>query len=838
MERTGVIKVAEIEQRPLLTPTQKDTLVRTGLRYLRDSGIQINPKTVNGAGGVILDAFERGLKTKGKPFVTEREGVTTFVKIGLEERKEIQKKASDVVSNIIGLQVIHPEYHGPLAIQTQSVIAARSNLRDFAIQQDIKPSEDLVNLVDSRTQELNVHTNAVISKLPENIATAVKSRELTTDEKAKFIRNVITGIVFTNDASPIITTTMLHEYNKLFNKNKTSYFTKESLEKVQKVFEGNSELLTGLFFQTRETFNSTPSLADDKKDQLFASFRNTLLLLNPAAEEEQISLNPSDIENPSVQTLWDEGYSDVIKGHLIPRREILRIANRQAQAARQNERSKRIYTALRAWNLLDKERESYPNSVQALKAKIEKQKQKVKSLDARGTFVLGHIDLGMANNLVSFAERGVSVYSRIVSQYNSEISESRSRARQLAMFKNSILRWQNEGKPLEIPQEMYITILEHKKRGLSRSITALDNRLHRLRSQVEAELEYYKNKKVLNDEFFQNTTIGRNNNEEMTKYVRELVKRFNKGEDIDILNIENFDSMKYWVRKELNAILSNQKLGKISGIIELSKEEKEKYKKHLRSGIVTPEVNKLITRSVLGRLSDNLENASLINSKLQRLNRKRNIIDQTIYTHKRDNLPVPKEAYKDLNWAFNLYNEQRVSTIPSNIKGKRYKNAKDFINAGNPQVLWAILPGRINKETFKKALETFQETGKRLRRELPSTVQMKLRSESVKRYLSQIDNPLLSLDYAPYISTPRFLELLERKQVLLRRHFDLPSYEEREKKASEELRHVLHQREHIAARLELKGLEADYEKLTKELTPENKFLERMKRLGLAQEINN
>src|SRR3989344_5398327 len=154
-EHRGLVPVTAIEQKPLLTSSQKDTLVRSGFRYLQDNGIQANPKSVEKAGEVVLDALSRGLKSQGKTSITEKEGVTRFIKIGFEERNAIRREAKAIidestVSNV-GLR-----YIGPTALPLDLIDDVRGEANNFILTPDISKSEQLVSIENQRRDELDV----------------------------------------------------------------------------------------------------------------------------------------------------------------------------------------------------------------------------------------------------------------------------------------------------------------------------------------------------------------------------------------------------------------------------------------------------------------------------------------------------------------------------------------------------------------------------------------------------------------------------------------------------------------------------------------------------------
>src|SRR3989338_11101103 len=184
MERAGGLVVSSVEERALLTGKQKDVLVRFGLKYLQDRNVHINPKTVETAGEVMLDALDRGLRTQEKSFISEKESVTRFVRAGLKERDAIGREARTIIEETNSSSV-YGSFLGSTALPVGLVESAKKELVNFVLNPNVDNCEQLILFAKQRQEELENLLELAILQLPQEVQANARKRELTQDEKAK-----------------------------------------------------------------------------------------------------------------------------------------------------------------------------------------------------------------------------------------------------------------------------------------------------------------------------------------------------------------------------------------------------------------------------------------------------------------------------------------------------------------------------------------------------------------------------------------------------------------------------------------------------------------------------
>lgn len=832
MERTGLIPVEAIDQKPLLSNSQKDTLVRMGLRYLQNNRITINPKTVEAVGEVVLDALEKGLRTEGKQFLLEREGVSMLVNKGFAKREEIRQEARKAIENHIGAIELSHQYIGQLAIPAESVSAARQTLNNFTLSAKIEPCEKIVEITNERKEELAALSAVAISQLPEDLARVVKRRELSVEEKARFIRNIITSIVFRSTGNPIISADELLDFNNRNSQNPNVNFNDSQMQQVKGYFDSNNSLLAGLFTQTKQSFNSSSTLSEDSKDLLFNRFRSTLLLLHPALEEVPISVDPNDIDKGDRQTIWDKGLALKFEGFVIPKRDTLRAAVRQAFADRINSHEQLLNSALMAWANYEANRQSYPGRLAQLSLQIAKQKDLVESFESKGYFYPGKEDLRLVNFLVENAQRKANESKYAFKFYKDSVASSRARAYKIAVFKNQVFAWQEFGQHLEIPADMYVEILSKKGRSLTRSITNFEGKLSIQSAAINRLFAFHHNKGLLNEKVRDMLELENRPEGQILNFVNNQVARIDNGRAIEIFDMAKLPSVRDFLRSELKLIIASKVQRKKVGLAYLSDDELKRLKIYLQKDILNPNALRIVAKSTLARIANELNTAVSIRKKLSDLHQNRDQIEQEIRKYRLEDIPVPKSAYKILGQVFDLYNELMVASMPINLRGSRETQARTLSQMGNPDALRAILPMRVDKKTFKNALEKYR-VDRKLRRKGQIYFPPEDRLKVASNFLNLIDSSILSLNYAEGIQTSRYLELIARKQSVVHRYFRIPELEKENAAAQENLKWRKHQRDLVEARIGLRNLKQKYHELITQHKPNIVFLNRMRELGLA-----
>lgn len=814
MERSGLVPVNTISESPLLSSKQKEVLGRAVFNYLHGKQFQITPKSVEVGGAVVLDALNRGLAAFGKTELAPQDGVTKYVKRGLELREAIRREARPVVEEAIRFDFC-ADYFGPFALPSSLVNSARQEIAAaFYLTANITNSERIVNLRQERMEELDSLVSMVISKLPQDIQENARHREMGVSEKAKLVRNYIASIVFRENESPIITIDDLMEFNSRFVQNPAEYFGEDSFSKL----ESQSEYMRGLFEQACETFKSSSTISFESRARLFSTFSRGLLLLDPVLEEEPIIVDPAR-RGEGVLSLWDRGMAINVDGFLIPKPDALMAAGRQAQASRNSGSHARFREAIHTWNHYQLMKEQLPPKVEGLSKQLASQRAIVDNLESKRNFADPKEDLSLVDVRVDWAQRDFSSARESLNLNRDSIARARSRAHRLAIFKNQVAKNKDSDSPIRIPRDVYLELLTSKAGSLGRSVTILESRLARNKRRG----------------FYFLATFGFNwsEDERIEGKLSYIEKSFNDVRTGEISSIfgDNYRDFIPIIRSELRKIVNNPNYRKLVGLADLTDSEISRLKTFLTLDITHPEVLKTVSLSLLGNPAARLRAPALMEEKLTNLKDVLFQRHQEMDRYRGQDVPDPVASREDIDQLLVLYREARIASIPTKLGHDSEAAAKHLVQFRRIDSLLAILPPMVDKTGFGESLLEYLENGT-LRYKRKGFLE-KARQEVAKIFLDLLDSSILALDYAEGMRTSRYLELLSRRSLLLFRYFQIPELRQKHDEASEKLERITGQRKLVLERLNLKHLEAEYHHLTVEYKPEVAFLRRMTELGFA-----
>lgn len=479
-QESGLVAIDSISARPLISHAQKETLVRIGLRYLQEKRIPINLNTVQGIGEVVLDALGRGLAQTGKTHLEEKESVSKFVKVGFEIRERIKDTARKTVDQS-QVSAVNTNYLGPLAVPRSMVKSAKRELVNFDMNPKINTCEQLIQLTNQRQIDLDTKVELVILQLPEELQINVRKRNLTTDEKAKLIRNLITAVVFRKDKNPIISIDELWEFNQSYKINRHIFFTSDDFERISEF----GKYVADLFEQTKETFSSASLLSYESKDQLFRTFGANLLLLHPALEEEQIIIDPEKYDSGT--SLWDSGFAVEIEGFLVPKREIIQAAIRQKEAGLSlaieqykitadnllSEPTRKLLRGLESWRILAHDKVRTARRKPELATKIKSQTELIPRLREKMELIHDPDSRSVVKRKINTLQVEISQLSSRIKMYEYYTKSAGSIRKVVSRFYKQARQEPRKAKYLEVPIEIYQELLNNRIIALGATIYRL-----------------------------------------------------------------------------------------------------------------------------------------------------------------------------------------------------------------------------------------------------------------------------------------------------------------------------------------------------------------------------
>lgn len=330
----------ESEQRALAIPerpqhggfefsvSQQKAINSLAISYLKNNNIDFNKDTLKAAFGVLgVDSLARGLAALGRNTLKPTESVRPLIRRGLEERDKIQEVATKVYQESKSeLMMTESFYVGPLALPKGVFLRPERELQRFAITPDVSNSEKIAYLYQSRREMLPKIAEIAISTLPkEEYPQASIDNFPKMQEQAKIVRNMIASIIFRGNPSPVISIERLQQFSSredmksVFPEEPPLELSKAIAESLNLPQEEIADYIRGLYTQVKEAFvtyaeTGHPHMGHEeeeaKRDQLFRGFKNTLLLLHPALEEQPLITNPTKVQGIEGEySLWKQDLS-------------------------------------------------------------------------------------------------------------------------------------------------------------------------------------------------------------------------------------------------------------------------------------------------------------------------------------------------------------------------------------------------------------------------------------------------------------------------------------------------------------------------------------------------
>ena len=362
---------------------------------------------------------------------------------------------------------------------------------------------------------------------------------------------------------------------------------------------------------------------------------------------------------------------------------------------------------------------------------------------------------------------------------------------------------------------------------LSRNIAGFENRLTSIEERVRGVFGFERDlldthiKDMLNLDVYSGKQIR-------DLLVKEL-KIINTGTNSNVFNLDN-PNVKRHAMSELSIITRSALARRRWGVGNLSAADLKRLDGYLKENLLSNEVLQIVSKATLQRLVNQLKPIVDGTLRVSRLKRSRNQIQKEI-----NNIvagaPVPRSAFADLK-IVELYREAMISNFPLALGKKQSDEARRLIEMKDFDSLRAILPAKVDKRKFRKAILKYIKDGTLRYKNTTSRYSFERRAEAGKSFLELRNSSVFSLKYARGMETARYLDLLSRKILLIHRYFSIQRLKEEYDEGISRLKDISRQRDVVKNNLTLKHLESDYQALLNR-KPETIFLESLRKLNLV-----
>lgn len=860
-ERQDLVSATSIES-PLISEDQKSILVRQTTLYLQSKRIHIDKTTFGLGAEVIADALRRGLNLSGVDIAHAGKSVTKYVKAGIEERDVIFFGAREITNktNSGG----GGQYMGELALPRPLIEQASEETPRFYLKRDISVSEKLYKLYEIRQKSLAELSDKVVGYLPEVLIANAREKLNTNDEKSRLVKNALVSAVFTERINPIISIDELWGCFQNYQKKPENYFTEQNLADFINELNLDTDQIAyigDLYCQTREIFESKKDTTFDAKDKdkFYTKFDRDLLLLHPALEEEQIVLD-YDKQDGHTPSVWDDGVCHEVKGYRVPSKVILIAALRQAEAKGSTGRANRIKDAVRSWNKFEVDKNNLPIKIRQFQKQLEGENITVKSLREKW----GERSRPRKNieNILTKKQQEFGHLSVVYKAHLRQVNLSREKLKEATSLLSIARNSQNQ--EFMLPRDYYLDLMTKKILSYSTSINSLARSIDKEGKIIEVKLSSTSDLSFIRDDI---TGIAKDvfNEEVFMKYASEFerlyeeLKKSKNGHIFKELPAGNKKRFAKYLARNIS-LLRIKSFRKYHGFSRIKNWDINMLNTLAEKKPDDPRVLRMGSIIILSTLRPNIKKLE------KRYDSKMKAKEGQAETQRRldillidSNIPLSSDAMRSTKWAENFHRETEISELDDDLGENLNSEAGDFSKL-YVQGFSKILPKVVDKEGYRQAVENTlpglrnnvdiwrlsvqTEKKKDLKNYKKNKVYIAKLAylnkfvndlNHAQSFLKQLDSRYFRFDIATGMRTTRYLELISRKTLLLKRLKGLPKLREEHEELDLKV---------TILEIEKKIFEVTYKKSAisekikelKALDPFDSHIERMKNLGFAVKV--
>ena len=860
-ERQELVLTQSIES-PVISPEQKDILVRQTTLYLQSKRVHIDKNTFNLGAEVVVDALRRGLNLSGVDITKAGKGVTKYVKAGIEERDAIRIGVRKIINKADDIG--DAQYVGDLALSRQLIEQVSTEANNFYLKGDISNSERLLMLSKTREQNLGEISDKVVGYLPDVLIANARDQLKTNDEKSRFIKNALVNVVFSDRIQPIVSIDELWNHFTSYQQNSRKFFSEEQFNGIVgelDLDEDQTNYLRDLFLQTKGNFESKKGEAFPVsfRDRFYMKFSRNFLLLHPALEEEQIVLD-YDKQDGHTPSVWDDGVCHEVKGYKVPSRGILIAALRQAEAKGSIGRANRIKEAIKSWSLIDADRTNLPKRINLTQKQLDYENKAIGALRKKwGKKTNPRVRI---EDILKKKQNELGSVSITFKLHERQVNSSRERLTEAADL--LALARESDGQKFRLPKEYFMNIIDRKVLSYSVSI----NNLSRI---VDKDGEVLANKLAGGKKFdLIKGAISRiatkiYNSEEFLHYANEFKNIYETVMNSKEMHIfkeiptERKIELRMFLSDQIN-LLNNESFRTRYGFARVKKWDLNMFKtlldKNPEDARLLNMSSKIFLRTVRPLVIKLEKQYGAI--KKAKEGREEVIRKRSLLSGGNEDL-LGDDAYRTIEWGENFNKERQISELGDVLSENLDSDALKFSSLCLTNVA-KYLPQTVDKDGYRQAIEkSFPVMQNHIER---SRLWVELEKERHPKdyeknsdylfrlsrllisiddlnqahwFLQQLDSRLFRFDIASGMKTKRYLDLISKKILLIKRLKALPKLREEYVRISSEVE-TLGKEFEVNRALKRKAEIAQRLKDLKAIDPMDIHIERMKNLGFAVKV--